>query len=95
LRDAFRAKGTAFTLTNSLVAMFAPTIFVFVVIGAVASPIVLRWLQNIDKGFSSVITVLMLMLDAFTPQQTMRPVFLSSIRRGSLGDFERRATHIK
>jgi hypothetical protein len=46
-----------------IIATCAPIILVLAVVAAILSPIVLLWLRKIDKGFSAVLTVLLLLLD--------------------------------
>ncbi|CAI6333448.1 unnamed protein product [Periconia digitata] len=50
--------------TIAFVAISAPAILSFAVIAAMVSPIILLWLRKIDKGFTIVMTVLLLLLDA-------------------------------
>jgi hypothetical protein len=45
------------------VTVCVPILLVVAVIAAILSPIILLWLRNIDKGFSAVITALLLLLD--------------------------------
>jgi hypothetical protein len=47
----------------SLMGHIAPLLLVLGIVAAVVSPIVILWLRDIDKGFSAVITTLMLLLD--------------------------------
>ncbi|PVH97194.1 hypothetical protein DM02DRAFT_89883 [Periconia macrospinosa] len=48
---------------SSFVAVFAPFTLAAAVLAAIVSPIVLLWLRNIDRGFTAVMTVLLLLLD--------------------------------
>jgi hypothetical protein len=50
-----------------------PMVIIAAIFAAVMSPIVLLWLRNINKGFSAVITVLMLLLDVLL----FHPIFTS------------------
>ena len=60
-----RAVGaTVWKSAVSSVAVLTPVILVMSIIGALLSPIILLWLRDISKGFSAVITVLLLLLDA-------------------------------
>ena len=55
--------GAVFKITKNFIAVFVPLILVLAVIAAILSPIVLLWLRGINRGFSAVITVLLLLLD--------------------------------
>ena len=59
MAKAFGAHGPVL----SFVGHVAPLILVLGIIAAMVSPIVVLWLRGINKGFSAVITVLMLLLD--------------------------------
>jgi hypothetical protein len=52
-----------FRRTKNTIAAFAPLILVLAVIAAILSPIILLWLRNINKGFTAIMTVLLLLLD--------------------------------
>ncbi|KAI8933153.1 hypothetical protein NX059_009794 [Plenodomus lindquistii] len=52
-----------FTSMTSIITVAAPVVVIAAVFGAILSPIILLWLRGIDKGFTAVITVLMLLLD--------------------------------
>ena len=54
---------TVFKSIKGTITFVTPFILVFAVIAAILSPIILLWLRDIDKGFSAVITVIMLLLD--------------------------------
>lgn len=49
--------------TKSFLSVFAPTILGTALVTILISPIILLWLRGINKGFSAVITVLLLSLD--------------------------------
>ncbi|KAJ4369381.1 hypothetical protein N0V86_009213 [Didymella sp. IMI 355093] len=53
-----------FKSAKETITSVTPFILVFAVLAAILSPIVLLWQRNINKGFSAVITVIMLLLDA-------------------------------
>ena len=57
-------KRTLLQITKNFILVFAPLVFGFAVVAAVLSPIVLLWLRDINNGFTAVITVLLLLLDA-------------------------------
>lgn len=56
--------GVVYKSTVNFISIFAPLIFLIALVMAMISPIVLLWLRGIDKGFSAVITVILLLLDA-------------------------------
>ncbi|OSS48375.1 hypothetical protein B5807_07812 [Epicoccum nigrum] len=56
--------GAVFKSTKNFISVFAPLVLIIAMMCALLSPIVLLWLRGIDKGFSAVITVLLLLLDA-------------------------------
>jgi hypothetical protein len=56
--------GAFFKSTVNFISVFAPLTLILAMVCALLSPIVLLWLRGIDKGFSAVITVLLLLLDA-------------------------------
>ncbi|KAH3981508.1 hypothetical protein HBH64_143280 [Parastagonospora nodorum] len=59
-----RILGTAaWRSTKKSAKVVAPLLLILAALAALISPIALLWLRNIDKGFSAVITVLMLLLD--------------------------------
>ncbi|PSN65955.1 hypothetical protein BS50DRAFT_401893 [Corynespora cassiicola Philippines] len=49
--------------TKYFIRVLAPFVLVSAIIAAILSPIVLLWLRGIDKGFTAVITILLLLLD--------------------------------
>ncbi|KAF1847936.1 uncharacterized protein K460DRAFT_403252 [Cucurbitaria berberidis CBS 394.84] len=55
--------GIAIKSMKSFIAVFAPLMLVLAILAAILSPIILLWLRNISKGFTAVITVLLLLLD--------------------------------
>ena len=55
--------GAVSSTTKKIIVTCIPVILVLAVVAAILSPIVLLWLRGIDKGFSAVITVLLLLLD--------------------------------
>ncbi|KAF2624662.1 hypothetical protein BU25DRAFT_423788 [Macroventuria anomochaeta] len=60
------SRSISFSIFKSIkdtVTFITPFILVFAVLAAILSPIVLLWLRGINKGFSAVITVIMLLLD--------------------------------
>lgn len=68
-----------FKTTTGFISMFAPLILVLAVIAAIVSPIVLLWLRGINKGFTAVITVLLLLLDM---------ILVSPVVINASGEFE-------
>ncbi|KAF1357261.1 hypothetical protein EJ07DRAFT_181443 [Lizonia empirigonia] len=56
--------GQIFKIIHAAVWVVGPLVLILGVFAVVLSPIVLPWQQHIDRGFSAVITVLMLLLDA-------------------------------
>ncbi|KAF9691657.1 hypothetical protein EKO04_010436 [Ascochyta lentis] len=48
---------------KNFTSVFAPLILIVAIVAGILSPIVLLWLRGIDKGFTAVITVLLLLLD--------------------------------
>lgn len=57
------AAATAARFIEKSLTVVAPVVIATIVIPAIFSPIVLLWHRTIDKGFSVVITVLLLLLD--------------------------------
>lgn len=56
--------GMVYKSTVNFILISAPMILLIALVMAMISPIVLLWLRGIDKGFSAVITVILLLLDA-------------------------------
>jgi hypothetical protein len=52
-----------FKTIKDTITFVTPFILVFAVLAAILSPIILLWLRSINKGFTAVITVIMLLLD--------------------------------
>ncbi|KAJ4377624.1 hypothetical protein N0V83_000451 [Neocucurbitaria cava] len=55
--------GTASKYFKDVFAVCAPLILLLAIFAAILSPIVLLWLRNISKGFTAMMTVLLLLLD--------------------------------
>lgn len=55
--------GALFKSAKNFISVFAPVILLLAVVAAILSPIVVLWTRNIDKGFTAIITVLLLLLD--------------------------------
>ena len=55
---------TVLNIVQDTVTFAMPFILVFAFIAAILSPIILLWLRNINRGFSAVITVILLLLDS-------------------------------
>jgi hypothetical protein len=56
-------QGALFKLTKTSVKTIAPWVLVLATITAIISPVIMLWLRGIDKGFTVVITALLLLLD--------------------------------
>lgn len=72
--------GTAiFKSTRNFISVFAPLTILVATTAAILSPIIVLWTRSIDKGFTAIITVLLLLLDA---------VLIFPIATRASGEFE-------
>ncbi|KAF2714789.1 hypothetical protein K504DRAFT_10796 [Pleomassaria siparia CBS 279.74] len=54
---------SVYKMTRTSIAILTPTVLILAAIAAILSPVILLWVRGINRGFSAVITVILLLLD--------------------------------